>query len=101
MPAPSDVLDFIDWVLGLLWWEEIRSRLDDGRRWQSDMSWLEMEACIGVEPGTFSAKLAPGEWIANVDLAIEMYWPGLPPGPSDAVPTIPRARDRDARRARS
>jgi hypothetical protein len=70
----QDVLGWIGWVESLVWREELRQ--DPSVQWQRDMSYDEMAACVGCWPG---GGYAPGEVVANVDLAVELYWPGQPP----------------------
>lgn len=74
MPAAADVLSFIDWVEGLLWREAHRQ--DPSVEWQPDMSWDEIAACIGCEAPRL---LAPEDPVADVDLAVELYWPVTTP----------------------
>lgn len=69
--APRDVLGFIDWVWSLQ--RRVDYRASPDIEWQADLSWDEMDFPIG-------AGCAPGEFVANVDLAMQLYWPGLPPG---------------------
>lgn len=72
MPGAGEVLEYLDWWEGMLWREE--QRLDPAVSWQRDMSFDEIAAAAGVDP----PLLAPGELPMDVDLALELYWPGPP-----------------------
>lgn len=69
-----DVLDYLGWWDGMLWREAHRA--DPTVEWQADLSWSEIAACVGVE---MPPPIEPGEPVANVDLAVALYWPGQPP----------------------
>jgi hypothetical protein len=66
-----DVLEYIDWVFGLLYEAELRS---DPSKWQRDMSWEEMMACAGVDPGDWALP-EPGDVIGTELGTAELYWP--------------------------
>lgn len=76
MERARDVLCYVAWVETLLWREA--HRLDPSVSWQRDLSWDEWLAA-GIPPTWQGYGYAPGEWVANVDLAVELYWPGPPP----------------------
>lgn len=74
--SPRDVLAYLKFWDEILWREGLRA--DPAVGWQRDLSWDEIAAAVGAEA---PPKLIPGEYVPNVDLANELYWPGRPPLP--------------------
>lgn len=71
--SARDVLAYLDWWDYMLWCEAHRS--DPTVDWQADLSWDQIAAAVGVE----APRLAPGDLPMDHDLAVGLYWPGLPP----------------------
>jgi hypothetical protein len=69
-----DVLGYIEWVWSMQ--DRMAHRLDPAVAWQRDLSWAELYELVGLPP---IALHEPGEWVANTELAAQLYWPGLPP----------------------
>ena len=74
-----DVLAYLGWWDYMLWREQHRQ--DPTVEWQPDLSWDECAELAGIPWGE-GAGVAPGDVPANVELAVELYWPGRIPVPA-------------------
>lgn len=83
------VVEYLGWWDYMLWRES--HRLDPTVEWARDLSWDGVAGMAGVP----APMLRPGEVVMNVELGVELYWPGEPPSLPGVILCAP-ARRRDS-----